>query len=140
MTAAEKKRAAHYHQMAECLRRLEVELHHPWAGERVLPEAWHRIAQEPATGRKARLTLWVEEDVLKFFRALGPLWSTRMAEVLSTFMHARLAGVVKGPEDRDYSARLRTPEEEAAKAEREARWDRMEERLAEIFRRRREGR
>jgi hypothetical protein len=63
-----------------------------------------------------------------------------MAEVLATFMHARLAGVVKGPEDTDYSARILTPEEEAAKAEREERWDKMEARLAEMFRRRREGR
>jgi hypothetical protein len=48
--------------------------------------------------------MWVDGDVLRFFRAMGLGHTTRMAEVLATFMHARLAGVVQGPEDVDYYA------------------------------------
>ncbi|GAB1362228.1 hypothetical protein MASR1M32_14640 [Rhodobacter sp.] len=46
--------------------------------------------------------MWVEADVLRFFRSLGLGHTTKMADVLAAFMHARLAGVVKGPEDVDY--------------------------------------
>lgn len=132
------RRRAEYHKMAEGLRRLEEALHGAQAGRDAVPEAWHDIAQAVGPGRKEKVTLWVEADVLRFFRSLGKGHTVRMAEVLATFMHARLAGVVKGPEDTDYSERMRTPEEEAMKAEREEKWDRMEERLAEIFRRPRE--
>ncbi len=131
MTLTEKKRAAHFHEMAERLRKLEVELHHPWAGERAVPAAWSAIAQRPTTGRKARVTLWVEEDVLKFFRALGPLWSTRMAEVLSTFMHARLAGVVKGPEEVSYT-RFILPNPQITREEADKAAERLEKLVAEM--------
>lgn len=86
----------------------------------MVPEAWHDIATGAGQGRKVKVTMWVEADVLRFFRSLGAGHTTRMAEVLATFMHARLAGVVKGPEDVDYSRRLLTPEEEAARAKRAA--------------------
>jgi uncharacterized protein (DUF4415 family) len=131
MTAPQKKRAAHFHQMAERLRKLEVELHYPWAGERAVPPEWTTIAQRATTGHKARVTLWVEEDVLRFFRATGPLYTTRMAEVLSTFMHARLAGVVKGPEEVSYTRFiLPTPEITEAEADRAA--ERLERLVAEM--------
>ncbi len=138
MATRDEKRRAEYHLMAEGLRRLEAALHGAGRGRDAVPEAWHDIAQAVGPGRKEKVTLWVEADVLRFFRSMGKGHTTRMAEVLATFMHAKAAGVVKGPEDTDYSRRLLTPEEQAARAEREERWDKMEERLGEIFRRRRE--
>ena len=119
MSTKEDKRKASYHRMAESLRDLERALHWPAYGTGAVPEEWHAIAQGVGAGRKVKLTLWVEADVLQFFRGLGKGHTTRMAEVLSTFMHARLAGVVKGPEDVDYSAPYRTEEEQAALAERQ---------------------
>jgi uncharacterized protein (DUF4415 family) len=138
MTTKDDKRRAAYHQMAEGLRRLEMALHGPRRGKDAVPDAWHEIAQGPGPGRKVKVTLWVEADVLRFFRSLGAGHTTKMAEVLATFMHARLAGVVKGPEDVDYSTRILTPEEEAAKATREARWDALEDKLEGILQRRRD--
>lgn len=139
MATREEKRRAEYHRMSEGLRRLEEALHGARRGRDAVPEAWHDIAQDAGPGRKERVCLWVEADVLRFFRAMGKGHTMRMAEVLATFMHARLAGVVKGPEDVDYATRLQTPDEAAAKEARDAKWDALETRLEGIFRRRREG-
>ena len=139
MATRDEKRRAEYHLMAEGLRRLEMALHGARAGRDAVPEAWHDIAQAVGPGRKERVTLWVEADVLRFFRSMGKGHTTRMAEVLATFMHARLAGVVKGPEDTDYSARLLTPEEEAVKDAKDARWAALEAQFLKM-KARREGR
>ena len=48
------------------------------------------------------MTLRVDEDVVRFFKAMGRGHLTRMNAVLRAFMQARLAGVVKGPEDVEY--------------------------------------
>ncbi|MFN4156513.1 MAG: BrnA antitoxin family protein [Paracoccaceae bacterium] len=122
MTIRDDNRKASYHRMAEGLRALERALHGAARGAEAVPEEWHAIAQGAGAGRKVKLTLWVEADVLRFFRSLGKGHTTRMAEVLSTFMHARLAGVVKGPEDVDYSAPYVSEEERAARAERARRY------------------
>jgi uncharacterized protein (DUF4415 family) len=106
------KARANFHLMAERLRRLEAALRDPEPGRDVVPEGWHRIAQSPGPGGKEKVTLWVESDVLRFFRAMGKGHTLRMAEVLATFMHARLAGVVQGPEDVDYYAAEREAEVE----------------------------
>ncbi|MDQ2064796.1 BrnA antitoxin family protein [Xinfangfangia sp. CPCC 101601] len=110
MTKAE-RRQAHYHQMAEGLRRLEEALHAATPGRGAVPEAWLDIATRPGPGAKAKVTLWVEADVLRFFRSMGRGHTTRMAEVLSSFMHARLGGVLNGPEDVDYYAAEREERE-----------------------------
>jgi uncharacterized protein (DUF4415 family) len=105
MTKAETTRKIHYHRMAEGLKQLEAALQGRLAESGVIPPEWHAIAQGQGAGAKVKLTLWVEADVLRFFRAMGRGHTTRMADVLRTFMQARLAGVVKGPEDVDYSWR-----------------------------------
>jgi uncharacterized protein (DUF4415 family) len=122
MTAQDDKRRASYHRMAEGMRNLERALHGARRGAEAVPEEWHGIAQGAGAGRKVKLTLWVEADVLRFFRSMGKGHTTRMAEVLSTFMYARLAGVVKGPEAVDYSTPYVTEEEQAARAERSRRY------------------
>jgi uncharacterized protein (DUF4415 family) len=114
MTKAEAVRQSQYHYMAGCLRRLEAALQGRLEGAGVIPAEWHAIAQSGGAGPKVKITLWVEADVLKFFRSLGRGHTTRMAEVLKTFMHARLAGVVKGPEAVDYAPRRSEAEREAA--------------------------
>jgi uncharacterized protein (DUF4415 family) len=133
MTRTEEKTRAHYHQMAEALRRLERALHGANRGEGAVPEAWHAIAQGAGAGRKVRVSLWLEADVLRFFRSMGAGHTTRMAEVLATFMHARLAGVVKGPEHVDYSRRPMDPDEAAYHAARDARWKELEENVGRVL-------
>ncbi|MCY1126294.1 BrnA antitoxin family protein [Frigidibacter sp. RF13] len=89
---------AHYHHLAEALKELDFHLHWDMAASGQLPEAWHEIARQRVPSTKVRLSLWVEGEVVKFFRAMGPGHTVRMADVLRTFMHARLAEVLGGAE------------------------------------------
>ena len=64
-----------------------------------IPAAWHEIAQARVQPLKQKVTLRIDEDVIKFFRAMGQGHLTRMNAVLRTFMLARLAEVVKAQEE-----------------------------------------
>lgn len=97
MTRVELMRT-HYNHMATHLRGLEFDLRWGMEGTDRIPAEWADIAMEPPCPRKEKLTLRVDEDVLRFFRALGQGYLTQMNRVLRTYMLARLAGVVKGPE------------------------------------------
>ena len=57
------------------------------------------------SGKRVRVTLMIEEDVLRFFRSLGEGYGPRMNRVLAGFMHARLAGLLRGGETMDYLSR-----------------------------------
>lgn len=89
----------HHSHMIDVMRQVEWDLaERTRAGTRI-PDAWHEIATARCPDRKTRVTLRVEESVVKFFRAMGPGYQTRMNDVLASFVHARLARFVKGPED-----------------------------------------
>lgn len=66
-----------------------------------VPRGWHSIwADEDHRADKAtKVTILVDADVLRFFRAMGAGYGPRMNRVLRAFMHDRLAGSVDGPED-----------------------------------------
>ncbi len=131
MTKADDRMRANFHHMTQMLDRLGADLEGAAArGERI-PQAWHEIAKSGGRGAKVKMTLWVEADVLAFFRAMGTGHTTRMADVLKTFMHARLAGLVKGPEAVDYDPR--------AEAETVAKLQRGTAVMLEALRREREG-
>lgn len=53
--------------------------------------------------RCPRRAIRLDEDVVDFFRAMGAGHLARMNAVLRTFMLARLAGVVTGPEGVAYA-------------------------------------
>jgi uncharacterized protein (DUF4415 family) len=99
-TAAQTR--AHYHHMATTLRDLESDLRWGMEGSARIPPEWHAIAQEVPAPAKVPMTLRVDADVAKFFRSMGAGHLPRMNAVLRSFMHARLAGVVKGPEAVEY--------------------------------------
>jgi uncharacterized protein (DUF4415 family) len=88
----------HYNHMATHLRGLEFDLRWGMEGSDRIPAAWADIAMEPYCPLKEQVTMRVDEDVLRFFRATGRGYLTRMNNVLRTYMLARLAGVVKGAE------------------------------------------
>ncbi len=89
---------AAYYRFADMMRKLEWEIHHKfWRGEG-LPEAWHEIATDHGPGPKERITLWVDKRTVKFFRATGKGWQTRMNLVLVAYAEARASGAVKGAE------------------------------------------
>lgn len=90
------RRAEHYHYMADAMRRLEWDLHHTIEATSRVPEEWHKIAARRHPKVKVRMTVGIDEDVVRFFKSMGPGHGPRMNEVLRAFMHARLAGVVRG--------------------------------------------
>ena len=45
-----------------------------------------------------KVTLALEADVLKFFKSMGEGYGPRINDVLRSYMHARLAGVIRGAE------------------------------------------
>lgn len=92
------KTAAHYHYMADAMRRLEWDLHHRIEATGRIPPEWHEIAQEEPRMGTERLAIRLDKDVVKFFRSLGLGYGPRINRVLRTYMHARLAGVIRGAE------------------------------------------
>ncbi len=88
-----------FHQLAQVMRDLEGDLGWRLKDSPRIPAAWHEIAQERIQPLKRPVTLRIDEDVIKFFRAMGQGHLTRMNAVLRTFMLARLAEVVKAQEE-----------------------------------------
>ena len=104
-TKAETARRINYHYMADAMRRLEWDLHQKVLTEGRIPEAWHEIARERGEAKRIRVTIALEEDVVRFFRGMGEGYGPRMNAVLRAFMHARLAGLLRGGETMDYLSR-----------------------------------
>ena len=92
------KVAVHYHYMADAMRRLEWDLHHRIEVTGRIPPEWHEIAQEEPRFGTERVSLRLDADVVKFFRSMGLGYGPRINRVLRAYMHARLAGVIRGPE------------------------------------------
>lgn len=92
------KQTAHFTYMADVMRRLEWDLHNTIEMTGRIPEDWHRIARETPEGPKMRVNLWLDVDVVKFFKSMGSPHGPRINLVLKSWMHARLAGVVRGAE------------------------------------------
>lgn len=84
-----------FHQLGQVLRDLETDLRWKLDGSVRIPVAWHEIAQDRQTPAKTKITLRLDEDVIRFFRSMGQGHLTRMNAVLRAFMLARLAEVVK---------------------------------------------
>ncbi len=97
-----KTQRPHYHYMADAMRRLEHDLHNAIHMTGKIPLGWHEIAKTRSRGRTRRVTLRLEEDVIRFFKSMGEGYGPRMNEVLRVWMHGRLAGVIGGAETTDY--------------------------------------
>lgn len=96
---------ANYHYMADAMRRLEWDLHHHIEATSRIPEEWHEIARTRGPQAKTKITIGVDNDVLRFFKSLGKGYQGRLNDVLRSFMHARLAGVIRGGESVDFARR-----------------------------------
>lgn len=84
--------------MMDVMRRLEWDLHNTIELTGRIPEAWHEIATATPRAAKVKVTLALEADVLKFFKSMGEGYGPRINDVLKSYMHARLAGVIRGAE------------------------------------------
>jgi uncharacterized protein (DUF4415 family) len=98
LTKLSPKQTAQYTYMMDVMRRLEWDLHHRIEDTGRIPPEWHEIAQARPRAAKVKVNLLLEEDVVKFFRSLGPGYGPRINDVLKSFVHARLAGVIRGAE------------------------------------------
>lgn len=84
--------------MMDVMRRLEWDLHNTIELTGRIPEEWHQIATATPRSVKKRVCIALEADVLKFFRSMGEGYGPRINDVLRSYMHARLAGVIRGAE------------------------------------------
>lgn len=84
--------------MMDVMRRLEWDLHNTIELTGRIPEAWHEIAQATPRAAKVKVNLGLEGDVVKFFKSMGEGYGPRINDVLRSYMHARLAGVIRGAE------------------------------------------
>ncbi|WP_316015902.1 BrnA antitoxin family protein [Roseobacter sp. HKCCA0434] len=66
----------------------------------LIPEAWHEIEAEHPCHNRVKLTIRVDADVAKFYRAMGTGYGARMNAILRTWMMARKAMVIEGKYDR----------------------------------------
>ena len=101
------KQRANYHYMADAMRRLEWDLHHHIEATSRIPREWHDIAKEKAPKGKVHISIRLDEYVLRFFKSMGAGHLPRINAVLRTYMHARLAGVLKGAETMDFYRKQR---------------------------------
>lgn len=84
--------------MMDVMRRLEWDLHNTIELTGRIPEEWHEIAQATPRSAKVKVNLGLEADVVKFFKSMGEGYGPRINDVLRSYMHARLAGVIRGAE------------------------------------------
>jgi uncharacterized protein (DUF4415 family) len=106
MVARGKVQQEHFNYFFDLMKQIEWDLHQEMLNEGRVPEAWHEIARGKPRQAKTRLTIRLEEDVVKFFRKMGPGYQQRMNDVLSAWMHGRLAAVIKGPDASDIDLEL----------------------------------
>jgi uncharacterized protein (DUF4415 family) len=84
--------------MMDVMRRLEWDLHNTIEATGRIPEAWHEIATATPRSTGVKVNLRLEADVVKFFKSMGEGYGPRINDVLRSYMHARLAGVIRGAE------------------------------------------
>jgi uncharacterized protein (DUF4415 family) len=84
--------------MMDVMRRLEWDLHNTIEATGRIPAEWHEIAKATPKTETVKVTLTLEAGVVKFFKSMGAGYGPRINDVLKTYMHARLAGVIRGAE------------------------------------------
>ncbi len=84
--------------MMDVMRRLEWDLHNTIELTGRIPAEWHEIATRTPRQAKVKVTLDLEKDVVTFFKSMGEGYGPRINDVLRSYMHARLAGVIRGAE------------------------------------------
>lgn len=102
-----KAQRIHWSYAIDARRMIEYDLHSVASKLRCLPKEWDEIWQEDdrRDPKKVPVTIRLDADVVKFFKAMGEGYQPRMNRVLRTFMHYRLAGIVEGPDTTDYVLR-----------------------------------
>ena len=84
----------------DAMRMIEFDIHDAIHRNTHVPLEWNRIAYDHDADRRdtstVRVTIRLDRDVVRFFKALGPGYQPRMNRVLRAFMHARLSKFIGG--------------------------------------------
>ena len=85
-------------------RMIEYDLHSVAQKLRCLPQEWDEIwkDEDRRDPKRVPVTIRLDADVVKFFKAMGPGYQPRINRVLRAFMHYRLAGIIEGPDTTDH--------------------------------------
>lgn len=86
-----------YGYMLDAMQRFEWDKHHAIMIEGRLPPSWETVWESRRPDR-TRVTIRLDTDVLKFFRAMNGQYGQKINTVLRIFMHAQLAGFFEGHE------------------------------------------
>ena len=79
--------------------RLEYDLRHAVYHQKVVPRDWSGIIdREPVKGT-TRVTIRLDEDLVRFFRKLGPGWQKTLNGVVRAYVKGRMAGIVADMEE-----------------------------------------
>ncbi|MCU0828341.1 MAG: BrnA antitoxin family protein [Tabrizicola sp.] len=92
------RQRAHMTYMMDVMRRLEWDLHNTIEATGRIPAEWHEIARATPRAATVKVTLSLDADVVKFFKSMGQGYGPRINDVLRSYLHARLAGVIRGAE------------------------------------------
>lgn len=111
MARNSKIRREHFNYFVDVMTDIEWDLQKPLLERGRVPPLWHEIARDRLPKRKVKVTLGIEEDVVRFFRSMGRGYQVRMNDVLRAWMHGRIADLIEGPdaEDRGRALRLALP-------------------------------
>ncbi len=86
-----------------------------------VPDAWYTLERDiDVREKKVKVTLWLDESVARFFRAMGNGYQPRINRILATWAQMRILDWLKGEEiirERN-RAILRADEEAWARGER----------------------
>ena len=81
--------------MIRVMENFQWDMHSRITAEAHFPTEW-QIIWEARRKTKIPVSLRLEEDVVKFYKSMGPGYGPRMNDVLRTFMLARLSGLIQG--------------------------------------------
>jgi len=93
-----KSQSQHFNYMTDAMRRVEWDMHHKIFRDQRIPSEWHHIARKRGRDKKIKITIGVEAGLVRFFKSMGTGYQNRMNDVMSVWMHARLAGLIEGAE------------------------------------------
>ena len=99
-----KTQRMHWQYAVDARRMIEYDLHSVATKLRCLPQEWDEIweGRDRRDAKKVPITIRLDADVVKFFKAMGEGYQPRINRVLRAFMHYRLAGILEGPDTTDY--------------------------------------
>ncbi len=90
-----KIKRAHFNYFLDVMTDIEWDLQQPLLARERVPPLWHEIARNRLPKKKGKVTLGIEEDVVKFFRSMGRGYQPKMNDVLRAWMHGRLADLIE---------------------------------------------